>query len=611
MCGIVGAIAQRSVTHLLLDGLKRLEYRGYDSAGIAVIQLQDQKIRRLRVLGKVARLEEALQKKSLPGHVGIAHTRWATHGQPSTTNAHPHFSGHDIAVVHNGIIENHELLRQQLIERGYGFNSETDTEVIAHLIHYKYKTTDNLLQAIQLAIRELEGAYALGIIAKSNPDSIYAVRCGSPLVIGLGINEYFIASDPFALLPVTQRFIYLEEGDIAKIMSDQLEIRNAAGKVIERKIHLSEMNIDTANKGKFRHFMQKEIFDQPEALAETINAHITKYHLVDQAFGYNANTVLKTIKRIHIVACGTSYHAALVGGYWLEGLAGIPCRIEIASEYRYRNTVVEPNTLFVAISQSGETADTLAALRQAKEKDYAANLGICNVSHSSLVRETDLIFLTRAGSEIGVAATKTFTVQLAALLLLTSILRQHHYLSQDTIKQLVKELKKLPNIIKKILLLDDNIHAIAKRFVEKKHVLFLGRGELYPIAMEGALKLKELSYLHAEAYPAGELKHGPLALVDENMPVIVIAPNNRLIDKLTSNVQEVQARGGELYIFSDNTKRWNDHSNATIIEMPALPEIFFPIAYTIPLQLLAYHIAVLKGTDVDQPRNLAKSVTVE
>ena len=611
MCGIVGAVAQRNVADILLEGLRRLEYRGYDSAGIAILNPESHDIQRERVLGKVTALTDVLNENPITGRTGIAHTRWATHGKPNTTNAHPHWSQQEIAVVHNGIIENHEALRSKLKNLGYEFSSQTDTEVIVHLTHYHLQSTKDMAKAIRKTTKELKGAYALGIIAKATPDKIYAIRHGSPLVIGLGIGENFIASDPLALLPVTQRFIYLEEGDIATLATDAVHILDKKDKVAKRDIYESTASADATDKGTYRHYMLKEIFEQPNALGNTLEGHFIDDHLVEQAFGHKAQDVFKTIKRVQIIACGTSYHAGMVARHWLESLAGIPCQVEVASEYRYRHNVVEDGCLFVALSQSGETADTLAALRQAKDIGHAATLGICNVPQSSLAREADLVFLTRAGSEIGVAATKTFTAQLVALLLLAIALGQQHNMSETSALDIAQQLKQLPETIKEILTLDDFIKETSKKFADKQHALFLGRGEHHPIAMEGALKLKEISYMHAEAYPAGELKHGPLALVDEGMPVIVIAPDNDLIEKLASNIQEVQARGGELYIISDKKMDWGEHKNTTVIEMPNIPELLTPIAYTIPLQLLSYHIAVLKGTDVDQPRNLAKSVTVE
>ena len=608
MCGIVGAVAERPVADILLQGLIRLEYRGYDSAGIAILHPQTSKIQRVRVKGKVAALMEKLKKKHLQGHTGISHTRWATHGKPTEKNAHPHCSANSIAVVHNGIIENHEVLRQKLSKLGYQFRTETDTEVIVHLIHHYSKKKKELLSSIERAVKELVGAYALGIISVSEPNTLYAVRRGSPLVVGLGIGEQFITSDLAALLAVAQRFIYLEEGDIAKISINSVAVYNEAGKLVKRTAHNTKVNYEIMTKGKFRHYMQKEIFEQPQAALDTIAGHLINNRINLKNLGNKAEAIFKNIKRLQLIACGTSYHAALVGRYWLEALADIPCQVEIASENRYRKGVVEPNTLFIALSQSGETADTLAALRQAKKLRYAATLGICNVPTSSIAREADLVFLTLAGIEIGVAATKTFTTQLVSLLLLAAFLRQ----KDNDYGTIIKHLQKLPTLLQKTLALDPSIKRLSRRFINKKHALFLGRGALFPIALEGALKLKEISYIHAEAYPAGELKHGPLALVNKGMPVIVVAPNDHLIEKLESNMQEVQARGGELFVFLDEKVPWqskNHHSLA--IRIPTMSDMIAPIAYTIPLQLLAYHVAVFKEIDVDQPRNLAKSVTVE
>lgn len=603
MCGIVGAVAQRDVADILLEGLSRLEYRGYDSAGMALLHSKTHQIQCIRVNGKVSVLVDAFKKKPLLGRIGIAHTRWATHGEPSKKNAHPHCSEKTIAIVHNGIIENHDTLRRKLIKAGYEFKSETDTEVIAHLIHYHQQSDEDLLTAIYQTTKSLKGTYALGIISIQKPETLYAVRCNSPLVIGLGIGENFMASDQLALLPVTQRFIHLEESDIAKIGLKNIDIYNKNKKSAKRTVYASKMDYSTTSKGKYRHYMQKEIFEQPQVVLDTINAA--------QPFERQAETILKKIQRLQLVACGTSYHAALVGRYWLEAVAGIPCQVEVASENRYRQGVVEPNTLFVALSQSGETADTLAALRQAKKLGYAATLGICNVPQSSLTREADLTFLTRAGTEIGVAATKTFTTQLVALLLLTSLLHQQNSKFTQKSTAILLQLKQLPALLEKTLKLDCQIKQLSKQFSDKKHALFLGRGTMFPIALEGALKLKEISYIHAEAYPAGELKHGPLALVDQGMPVIIVAPHDHLIGKLASNVQEVQARSGKLYAFVDHQINWHQENGITLIKMPSAPDFTTPMMYTIPLQLLAYHIAVLKGNDVDQPRNLAKSVTVE
>lgn len=611
MCGIVGGIAERNVSPILLEGLRRLEYRGYDSAGIAVVNPESKSIQRLRTEGKVASLAEAVKANPLPGLLGIAHTRWATHGSPSEKNAHPHVSDPNLAIVHNGIIENHETLRAELVEAGYHFTSDTDTEVMAHLLHYKMQHTDNFLDALHEVIQQLEGAYGVGIINAGEPDTLYAVRSGSPLVIGIGIGENFIASDPLALMPVTQQFIYLEEGDTACLTKDSVKIFNRQGKPVERKIHVSDIQTDQVSKGEFRHYMLKEIFEQPQVAINALEGRITQKTLIDQAFGVDATSIFPTIQRVTIVACGTSYHAGLVAKYWIEKFAGLPCQVEIASENRYRSTVVEPNSLFVALSQSGETADTLAALRKAKEQGLAATLAICNVSASSLVRESDLAFMVRAGTEIGVAATKSFTAQLIALLMLTLTLMKHHRPQSPDYALIIDALQQLPHLLNTILELDSTIIQVAQDFQDSHHALFLGRDIQYPIAMEGALKLKEISYIHAEAYAAGELKHGPLALVDEHMPIIVIAPKDELTSKLQSNIMEVQARGGRLYIFSDETLKWTDKKQTTIIKLPTIPAALAPILYNIPLQLLSYHIAVVKGTDVDQPRNLAKSVTVE
>lgn len=611
MCGIVGGVSQRNVAPILLDGLKRLEYRGYDSAGIAILNMAEKQIERLRTQGKVVELDHAIQKSPVIGTTGIAHTRWATHGKPSEKNAHPHLSGHSVAVVHNGIIENYLILKEKLIKNGYKFLSETDTEVIAHLIHYHLKKENDLLAAVQVAAKELEGAYAVGIIYSEDPQRLIAMRCGSPLVIGLGHEENFIASDPLALLSVAREFIYLEEGDVAEIRREEIKIFDVRGKTAKRKIHTTSLKADVVDRGNYRHFMLKEIFEQPNAVNDTLEGRLGKHHILDEAFGVNAKELFNRVKRIQIVACGTSYHAGLVGRYWLEGLAGIPCQVEIASEIRYRPTVVEPDTLFVTLSQSGETADTLAALRQAKTLPYLSTLAICNVPESSLVRESDFVIMTRAGVEIGVASTKAFTTQLTVLLMLTLALGQRHHLDKKVEQRLLQELRELPRRMEQALALNDIIKKLSERFADKEHALFLGRGPQFPIAMEGALKLKEISYIHAEAYPAGELKHGPLALVDKNMPVIAIAPNDNLLEKLKSNLQEVRARGGELIVFADKAANLKDSDGLTLVPMPAVGKEIAPIIYTLPLQLLAYHIAVLKGTDVDQPRNLAKSVTVE
>lgn len=612
MCGIVGAVAQRDVAHILLEGLKRLEYRGYDSAGIAVIDAQQQ-LHRHRALGKVRELQHLLKAEPLLGNTGIAHTRWATHGKPSEDNAHPHVSHNEIVLVHNGIIENHETLRARLIDLGYSFTSETDSELVAHLLHWHLKSGQDLLAAVRTAAGELEGAFAIGIIRCSEPGRLIALRRGSPLVIGMGIGEHFIASDQLALLPVVKHFIYLEENDIADVRRDSVTIYEVGGAVVDRPVHVSDLNHDIVGKGKYRHFMLKEIFEQPHAVQATLEGRLHRHRIVEETFGKNATQILANIRRVQIVACGTSYHAGLVGRYWLESV-GIPCQVEIASEIRYRHTVVEPDTLFVTLSQSGETADTLGALRIAKELGYVATLAICNVPESSAVRESDLALMTAAGPEIGVASTKAFTTQLVALLLLTAVLgrQQHlHLAGTGSEANLLLELKNLPKYIEQVLSLDGAIKQIAKLFADKQHALFVGRGTQFPIALEGALKLKEISYIHAEAYPAGELKHGALALVDSEMPVIALVPADELLDKLKSNLQEVAARGGELFVFADQDAGVENGPGIHVLHMPKVPKILTPLIYTIPLQLLAYYVAVLKGTDVDQPRNLAKSVTVE
>jgi glucosamine--fructose-6-phosphate aminotransferase (isomerizing) len=609
MCGIVGGIAQRNIVPILLEGLKRLEYRGYDSAGLAVIN--DGTIFRKRELGKVKGLEDLLQLDPVFGNIGIAHTRWATHGKPSTANAHPHLSRDKVAVVHNGIIENHEQLRLSLKESGYEFTSETDTEVIVHQIYQAMETTDGFLNAVKQAIKSLDGAYALGIMSTVEPDTLIVCRKGSPLVIGVGIGEYFIASDVAALLPVTQRFIFLEDGDIASITIDNLVIYNGDGEVVTRPIKESQLTADSVDKGDYRHYMLKEIYEQPFAIAQTLEGRFINNRLEESAFGHNASEVFDNIKAVQILACGTSYHAGLVARYWFEKLARVPCQIEVASEFRYRHPVLLPDTLIVTISQSGETADTLAALQEAKKLGAKYSLAICNVPESSLVRESDLVLMTRAGPEIGVASTKAFTTQLATLMLLVMAIGRRFEMSEQVEQKITSELFRLPGNIEKALQLNEEIKVLAEQFSEKQHALFLGRGSHYPIAMEGALKLKEISYIHAEAYPAGELKHGPLALIDADMPVITVAPNNSLLEKLKSNIQEVSARGGQLIVFMDETLATASDVNVQIVKMPQVENEISPIIYTIPLQLLSYHVAVLKGTDVDQPRNLAKSVTVE
>ncbi|MGY2338118.1 glutamine--fructose-6-phosphate transaminase (isomerizing) [Pseudomonas sp. SDO5532_S415] len=610
MCGIVGAVAERNITAILVEGLKRLEYRGYDSAGVAVYT-NDEKLQRLRRPGKVSELEQALNEEALAGRLGIAHTRWATHGAPSERNAHPHFSG-DLAVVHNGIIENHEALREQLKALGHVFTSDTDTEVIAHLLNHKLKELRDLTVALKATVKELHGAYGLAVISAQQPDRLVAARSGSPLVIGLGLGENFLASDQLALRQVTDRFMYLEEGDIAEIRRDSVQIWDVNGQAVEREAVQYRDGAEAAEKGEFRHFMLKEIHEQPSVVQRTLEGRISQNQVLVQAFGPQAAELFAKVRNVQIVACGTSYHAGMVARYWLEELAGIPCQVEVASEFRYRKVVVQPDTLFVTISQSGETADTLAALRNAKELGFLASLAICNVGISSLVRESDLTLLTQAGREIGVASTKAFTTQLVGLLLLTLSLGQVRGTLADGVEaRLVEELRRLPTRLGEALAMDSTVEKIAELFAEKNHTLFLGRGAQFPVAMEGALKLKEISYIHAEAYPAGELKHGPLALVDNDMPVVTVAPNNELLEKLKSNLQEVRARGGELIVFADEKAGMTNGEGTHVVQMPHIHDILSPILYTIPLQLLSYYVAVLKGTDVDQPRNLAKSVTVE
>ena len=611
MCGIVGAVAERNVTAILLEGLKRLEYRGYDSAGVAVFNNAGVLERRRRV-GKVNELERALAGEPVTGRLGIAHTRWATHGAPLERNAHPHFSNEQLAVVHNGIIENHEPLRERLKGLGYVFTSDTDTEVIVHLLHHKLQDTPDLAAALKATVKELHGAYGLAVISAQQPDRLIAARSGSPLVVGLGLGENFLASDQLALRQVTDRFMYLEEGDIAEIRRDSVQIWDVSGLPAERETVQYHEGAEAADKGEYRHFMLKEIHEQPKVVQRTLEGRLGQQQVLVQAFGPQAAELFAKVRNVQIVACGTSYHAGMVARYWLEGLAGIPCQVEVASEFRYRKVVVQPDTLFVSISQSGETADTLAALRNAKELGFLASLAICNVGISSLVRESDLTLLTQAGPEIGVASTKAFTTQLVALMLLTLSLGQ----VRDTLEpgveaELVEELRRLPTRLGEALAMDGTVEKIAELFAEKNHTLFLGRGAQFPVAMEGALKLKEISYIHAEAYPAGELKHGPLALVDSDMPVVTVAPNNELLEKLKSNLQEVRARGGELIVFADEQAGMVNGEGTHVVSMPHILDALTPILYTIPLQLLSYYVAVLKGTDVDQPRNLAKSVTVE
>ena len=611
MCGIVGVVAERNIVPILLEGLRRLEYRGYDSAGIAVIDAAS-RLRRVRTVGKVKILQLAIEAEPVAGHVGIAHTRWATHGVPSMRNAHPHISQGGIAIVHNGIIENHEALRADLRARGYEFSSDTDTEVVAHRIHQHLATSESLFAAVRKTIAGLEGAYALAVISENDPECIVLARAGCPVVVGLGIGENFVASDVAALLPVTRRFLFLEEGDVAEVRRKSIRIVGADGRAVEREIRESELSADSVERGHYRHFMQKEIHEQPRAIAQTLEARIAGGHLLDAAFGPSAQTVFARVKAVHIAACGTSYHAGLAATYFLEKICKIPARIEYASEYRYRNPVVTPDTLFVTISQSGETADTLAALRAARNGGYLSTLTICNVAESSMVRESELVLLTRAGPEIGVASTKAFTTQLTALAMLVIALAKGRVIDQAAERELVAQLLHLPALIEKTLTLEPAVQRLAEKFADKHHALFVGRGPLHAIAMEGALKLKEISYIHAEAYAAAELKHGPLALVDEDMPVVAVAPNNELLEKLKSNLQEVSARGGQLYVFADPGAAMKSSDGLTVIEMPAgASALQAPAVFTIALQLLAYHVALLKGTDVDQPRNLAKSLTVE
>lgn len=609
MCGIVGAVAQRDVAEILVEGLRRLEYRGYDSAGVAIID--NEQMHRVRRVGKVSELTAALFETPLKGGTGIAHTRWATHGQPNERNAHPHVSGDNVAVVHNGIIENHSRLRQELEQEGFEFVSETDTEVIAHLIEKELRTADSLLQAVQRARKQLVGAYGTVVMDRRDPSRLVVARSGSPLVIGLGIGENFIASDQLALLPVTQQFIFLEEGDVAEISRRSVHIVDADDQVVERVSQTSDIKHDAGDKGPFKHFMLKEIHEQPEAINNTLEGRITETDVVTEAFGAGSNDILAGVENVQIVACGTSYHAGMVARYWFEEVAGVPCQVEIASEFRYRKSVVAKNSLFVTISQSGETADTLAALRLAKELGYTSTLAICNVPGSSLVRESDLAYMMRAGAEIGVASTKAFTVQLIGLMLLVLSIAKHRGVEQATITRVVQGLRGLPAQLVQALTLATTIEELAEDFADKHHALFLGRSTQYPIAMEGALKLKEISYIHAEAYAAGELKHGPLALIDSDMPVIVVAPNNDLLEKLHSNMEEVRARGGQLYVFADKGAHFTAGEGLKLIELEPIDDILAPVLYTVPLQLLSYYVAIIKGTDVDQPRNLAKSVTVE
>ncbi|ELR63119.1 Glucosamine--fructose-6-phosphate aminotransferase [Photobacterium marinum] len=611
MCGIVGAVAQRDVAEILVEGLRRLEYRGYDSAGVAVVDAQSN-LQRVRRLGKVQELADAVESSHLVGGTGIAHTRWATHGEPSEANAHPHMSGENIALVHNGIIENHEELRAMLIERGYTFVSQTDTEVIAHLVEWELRSASTLLEAVKKTVAQLEGAYGTVVMDRRDPERVVVARSGSPLVIGLGVGENFLASDQLALLNVTRRFIFLEEGDVAEITRREVNIFDENGQAVEREVHESNLQQDAADKGQFRHYMQKEIYEQPAALSNTMEGRIGNDSVIVESIGNGAKDILANVEHVQIVACGTSYNAGMVARYWFEAMTGVSCDVEIASEFRYRKFVTRPNSLLITLSQSGETADTLAALRLAKEKGYMSAMTICNVAGSSLVRESDLAFMTRAGTEIGVASTKAFTTQLVTLLMfVTALGKEKGLIDEAKEKEIVASLHQLPVQIEKALAFDKPIEQLAEDFADKHHALFLGRGEFYPIAVEASLKLKEISYIHAEAYAAGELKHGPLALIDADMPVIVVAPTNDLLEKLKSNIEEVRARGGLLYVFADSEAGFEESEGMKIITMPRVDDIIAPIFYTVPMQLLSYHVALIKGTDVDQPRNLAKAVTVE
>lgn len=611
MCGIVGAVAQRNVTGILVEGLKRLEYRGYDSAGVAVLESDNNSLNCLKAVGKVNQLASKVESHHIDGQTGIAHTRWATHGVPSEDNAHPHVSGNRFALVHNGIIENYSSLRKELQEEGYQFVSETDTEVVVHLIHKLCTKEDyDLLSAVKSVVKKLHGAYGLCVIDRESPDQLVVARSGSPLVIGVGIGENFVASDPLALGQVTDQYIYLEEGDIAEVSRESIRIFSGDD-IVDRKVTRIRGEIDEVTKGDYGHFMLKEIYEQSKVIQNTLNGRISAEHVLEESFGVKAKEIFDQITSVQIVACGTSHHAGLITKYWLENIAGIPCHVDIASDYRYRRIIVQPGTLFVTISQSGETADTLAALRYANELSYVASMAICNVATSSLVRESDFSLLTMAGREIGVASTKAFTTQLVALLLMTLVLGRRHGLSEEKESKYVRDLHELPVLVNDVLKQDKAIQQLSIQFADKHHALFLGRGPQYPVAKEGALKLKEISYIHAEAYPAGELKHGPLALVDDRMPVVAVAPNDELLGKLKGNLAEVSARGGKLFVIADESAGFEDEEEYQLIKLPPVPEVLAPIVYTVPLQLLSYHVAILKGTDVDHPRNLAKSVTVE
>ena len=610
MCGIIGVASEERIAEKLINGLLRQEYRGYDSSGLAVFGKDSNQVQIVKRAGKVSELQNAIQEMPMTGDTGIAHTRWATHGIPTEANAHPHHSRGEVYVVHNGIIENHQELRTTLKALDYEFESETDSEVVAHLIHAKLGNSGSLAEAVKEAVKDLEGAYALGVIYIKEPQVVVAARKGSPLVLGLGERENLMASDQLAIAEYAEKFIFLEEGDLAEITPKKATLWDVNNQEVKRPVVVEKTLGETINKGEYRHFMLKEIFEQPAKIKDLLDSQLTESGVQAEIFGPKAPEVFEKVEAIQIVACGTSYHAGLVAKHWFEGLAGLPCGVEVASEFRYRNKVVAPNTLFVSISQSGETADTLACLRFSKDAGYVARLGICNVPTSSLARESDLVFLTKAGPEIGVASTKAFTTQLVGLLMLTLVLGRNHGLSATAESRINESLRTLPESLDAVMKLEPLIIKMAEAFDQKEHALFLGRGIHYPIAMEGALKLKEISYIHAEAYPAGELKHGPLALIDSEMPVIAVAPNDDLLEKVKSNLQEVKARGGELYVFGHSHESHED-TVTQFIELPEIPELIAPIIYTIPLQLLSYHVAILKGTDIDQPRNLAKSVTVE
>jgi glucosamine--fructose-6-phosphate aminotransferase (isomerizing) len=610
MCGIVGAVAERPITEILIEGLKRLEYRGYDSAGVAVLDTSGATTCVKRE-GKVEALAQAIKDQAPSGTTGIAHTRWATHGVPSERNAHPHQSGNRFSVVHNGIIENHKELRESLTAEGYVFNSDTDTEVIVHLIHKLSADHKDLRSTVFAASKQLVGAYGMVVVDSESPDELVVARSGSPLVIGYGLGEHFVASDQLALLPVTRRFAVLEEGDVAKITKEAVNIIDAAGEPVRRAIEESDITADAGGKAGYKHYMLKEIFEQPEAIRRTLQDRIIDGKVTDNAFGNGSLELFKDIKHVQIVACGTSYNAGMVARYWIEHFVGISCSVEIASEFRYRQSFVHSDSLLVTLSQSGETADTLAALRLAKSQGYSASLTICNVETSSLVRESDLVYLMKAGPEIGVASTKAFTVQLAALLLLSKALCEAKAINQEFCEEAAQALNALPAQMERAFSLEQPIKQLSEQFADKQHALFLGRGDQYPVAMEGALKLKEISYIHAEAYAAGELKHGPLALIDAEMPVVVVAPDNDLLDKLKSNIEEVRARGSVMYVFADSDDHFESAPGLDVVNMAHASHLIAPILFIIPLQFLSYYVALVKGTDVDQPRNLAKSVTVE